>query len=69
MEDGQGGATPYIPIGVGVKQGDPTSPLLFNLALDPLIKTLNELGKGYHLSGRMLVTLAFANDLALISDS
>ena len=69
VEDGKGGATPDIPIGVGVKQGDPMSPLLFNLALDPLIKTLSEHGKGYHLSGRMLVTLAFADDLALVSDS
>ena len=69
VEDGQGGATPDIPIGVGVKQGAPMSPLLFNLALDPLIKTLSEHGKGYHLSGRMLVTLAFADDLALVSDS
>uniref|UniRef100_A0AAR2L5M9 Reverse transcriptase domain-containing protein n=1 Tax=Pygocentrus nattereri TaxID=42514 RepID=A0AAR2L5M9_PYGNA len=69
VEDGRGGATPEIPIRVGVKQGDPMSPLLFNLALDPLIRTLNELGKGYHLSGRMLVTLAFADDLALVSDT
>ncbi|KAL6470527.1 hypothetical protein MHYP_G00216540 [Metynnis hypsauchen] len=68
VEDGRGGATPEIPIQVSVKQGDPMSPLLFNLALDPLIRTLCELGKGYHLSGRMLVTLAFADDLALVSD-
>ncbi|KAL7831582.1 hypothetical protein AOLI_G00291300 [Acnodon oligacanthus] len=65
VEDGRGGTTPEIPIQVGVKQGDPMFPLLFNLALDPLIQTLNELGKGYHLSGRMLVTLVFADDLAL----
>ncbi|KAL7831586.1 hypothetical protein AOLI_G00291340 [Acnodon oligacanthus] len=69
VEDGRGGTTPEIPIQVGVKQGDPMFPLLFNLALDPLIQTLNELGKGYHLSGRMLVTLVFADDLALVSDS
>ncbi|KAL7827693.1 hypothetical protein AOLI_G00308450 [Acnodon oligacanthus] len=69
VENGRGSATPDISIQVGVKQGDPMSPLLFNLALDPLIRTLNELGKGYHLLGRMLVTLAFADDLALISET
>ncbi|KAL7825546.1 hypothetical protein SRHO_G00341280 [Serrasalmus rhombeus] len=69
VENGKGGATPDIPMQVGVKQGDPMSPLLFNLALDPLIRTLNELGKGYCLSGRMLATLAFADDLALVSDT
>ncbi|KAL7825010.1 hypothetical protein SRHO_G00342220 [Serrasalmus rhombeus] len=69
VEDGKGGATPDIPMQVGVKQGDPMSPLLFNLALDLLIRTLNELGKGYRLSGRMLATLAFADDLALVSDT
>ena len=39
VEDGWEGATPDIPIQVGVKQGNPMSPLLFNLALDPLIQS------------------------------
>ena len=55
---------------VGVKQGDPMSPLLFNLALDPLIQSLNSLGDRYtRLSGRSVTTLAFADDLVIVSGS
>ncbi|CAM2107381.1 unnamed protein product [Caretta caretta] len=39
--------TSLIAIEVGVKQGDLMSPLLFNLALDPLISTLETAGKGF----------------------
>ena len=40
-------SSPLIDMKVGVKQGDPMSPLLFNLALDPLILTLESRGEGY----------------------
>ena len=53
----------------GVRQGDPLSPLLFNLAIDPLLNTLEAVGKGFSAAGVKLTTLAFADDLVLLSDS
>ncbi|KAK9535947.1 hypothetical protein VZT92_005780 [Zoarces viviparus] len=54
---------------VGVKQGDPMSPLLFNLAMDPLIQALESDGQGLQVRGKTLTAVAFADDLALLSDS
>ncbi|NWV39233.1 PO21 protein, partial [Grantiella picta] len=53
----------------GVKQGDPMSPLLFNLALDPLLCRLEKKGKGFHQGDHMITAMAFADDLVLLSDS
>lgn len=62
--------TPDIQVRVGVKQGDPLSPLLFNLAMDPLIHGLERFGKGYILGdGLSVVCLAFADDLVVIGGS
>ncbi|CAM2095303.1 unnamed protein product [Caretta caretta] len=61
--------TPPIAIDVGVKQGDPMSPLLFNLALDPLISTLEKTGKGFPVDAQRVTALAFADDLVMLSDS
>lgn len=65
----KGGITPDIKVRVGVKQGDPMSPLLFYLALDPLIQGLERSGKGYKVAGQSIMTLAFADDLVLIGGS
>ncbi|NWV86694.1 PO21 protein, partial [Dasyornis broadbenti] len=61
--------TDNIQIRVGVKQGDPMSPLLFNLAMDPLLCKLEECGKGYHRGPNSVTAMAFADDLVLLSDS
>ncbi|NXB12993.1 PO21 protein, partial [Cnemophilus loriae] len=61
--------TDHIQIRVGVKQGDPLSPLLFNLAMDPLLCELEESGKGYHRGPSSVTAMAFADDLVLLSDS
>uniref|UniRef100_A0A803VHT8 Reverse transcriptase domain-containing protein n=1 Tax=Ficedula albicollis TaxID=59894 RepID=A0A803VHT8_FICAL len=61
--------TDEIHFRVGVKQGDPMSPLLFNLAMDPLLCKLEESGKGYHRGRNSITAMAFADDLVLLSDS
>lgn len=51
----------------GVKQGDPLSPLLFNLVIEPILEKL-ELMPGYPLPGDSNIScLAFADDLFLFA--
>ncbi|NXX37533.1 PO21 protein, partial [Nicator chloris] len=61
--------TDPIYIRSGVKQGDPMSPLLFNLALDPLLCKLETEGQGFQQGGLKITAMAFADDLVLLSDS
>ncbi|GIY31138.1 retrovirus-related Pol polyprotein from type-2 retrotransposable element R2DM [Caerostris darwini] len=56
------GTSPAIPIRSGVKQGCPLSGLLFNIALDPVIRSLQG-------ASEIHKVLAFADDLCLIATS
>ena len=51
----------------GVKQGDPLSPLLFNLVLDPLVRALQQ--EGFPLRGQKIGALFFADDLIVLAGS
>lgn len=62
------GPTPCITIRAGVKQGCPLSPIVFNLALEPLIRAISHLNKGLHVHGRPIDVLAYADDLAIVTD-
>ncbi|KRY27711.1 Retrovirus-related Pol polyprotein from type-2 retrotransposable element R2DM [Trichinella spiralis] len=67
---GDGGAlSNRIEINQGVRQGDPISPLLFNSVMDELIERLEQSGVGFKLKGVEVITLAFADDVTLISRS
>jgi hypothetical protein len=57
----------FIPLVRGVKQGDPLSPLLFNMVMDPLIRDLQR--KGFRLGGHEIGALAFADDIVVMADS
>uniref|UniRef100_A0AAV2JTI1 Reverse transcriptase domain-containing protein n=1 Tax=Knipowitschia caucasica TaxID=637954 RepID=A0AAV2JTI1_KNICA len=64
------GPTKEIPIKLGVKQGDPLSPLLFNLALDPLLYALDDGRAGFEFGeDAAIAEMAFADDLVLVSGS
>jgi hypothetical protein len=58
-----------IPIKRGVKQGDPLSPLLFNIAIDPVLRSLDEFQGGLPLGNSAMKILAFADDIILRASS
>ncbi|KRX23862.1 Retrovirus-related Pol polyprotein from type-2 retrotransposable element R2DM, partial [Trichinella nelsoni] len=58
-----------IEINQGVRQGDPISHLPFNSVMDELIERLEQSGVGYKIGSTEVVTLAFADDVTLLSSS
>ena len=65
----QQGLTPEISIRAGVKQGCPLSPIVFNLAMEPIIRAVTQLRSGYSLYGESMDVLAYADDLTFVSDN
>ena len=64
------GFTGEIPVNVGIKQGCPLSPLLFNIALESLLPILSESAEGYVMSsGVAIKQLAYADDICVTSSS
>jgi hypothetical protein len=63
------GKSALTPITRGVKQGDPLSPILFNLVLDEIIEGANGATEGVRMSGHKISILAFADDLVLVAQT
>ena len=61
--------TAPITIQSGVRQGCPLSPNMFNLTLEILLREIQRTGEGHILGDRQHITLAYADDLAVIADS
>ncbi|CAM4612820.1 unnamed protein product [Caretta caretta] len=62
------GETAEIPIRSGVKQGCPLSPIIFNLAMEPLLQAISKGADGFNLHGERVSVLAYADDLVLTAD-
>jgi hypothetical protein len=65
------GHTSPVGIGRGTLQGDPLSPLLFDLMVEPLIRWLNASEKGYLITscGLKLASKWYADDGTLVTNS
>lgn len=51
----------------GVKQGDPLSPLLFNLAIEPILDSIQKQIGGLQIEGHNVAAVAFADDIVLLA--
>ncbi|NXE55851.1 PO21 protein, partial [Casuarius casuarius] len=58
-----------IKILTGVKEGDSMSLMLFSLPIDSLLYSLEKIRNCFKHSSKRVTSLAFADDLVLISDS
>lgn len=62
------GSSTYLNIKRGVLQGDPLSPLIFNIVMDRAIAKLSE-NIGYTYNGVIVNCIAYADDIILIAET
>lgn len=63
------GLSDPIPIRAGVKQGCPLSPIIFNIGMEPLIRSVTAMRHGYRLGPERVSLLAFADDVMLLAEN
>ena len=67
----ESGPSPPVQVSSGVKQGCPLSPLIFNIAINSIIREIASLAlsHGYPIHNQHHSILAYADDLVLLSDN
>ncbi|CAM1299311.1 Uncharacterised protein r2_g919 [Pycnogonum litorale] len=67
------GPTEPVVMTSGVRQGDPLSPILFNICLEPLLRSVSryaeDKGFGYSVHGELVSVLALADDICILGAS
>ncbi|XP_070166141.1 uncharacterized protein [Polyergus mexicanus] len=63
------GFTDPIPVRSGVRQGCPLSPIVFDLAIDSVLRAITDVDAGFDLLGSRFSVLAYADDIALVADT
>ena len=63
------GLTDSVPIDSGVRQGCPLSPIVFNLTLEVVLRMIQRTGEGVTMEQNRVCQLAYADDIALLTDS
>jgi hypothetical protein len=58
-----------VPIRNGVRQGDPLSPLLFNMVIDEALRAVEALGTGLQIDGVTIYGTGFADDIAFVAST
>lgn len=64
----QAGSTEFFHPTTGLEQGDPSSPILWNIFYEPLLQKLHALN-GYQMGSENISYLAYADDLTLIASN
>ena len=62
------GTTKFFQPKRGIEQGDPISPIIWNIFYDKILKKLNNMN-GYNLEGINITYMAYADDLLLMSEN
>lgn len=68
LQGSSAGEMSAVEIGRGVRQGDPLSPLLFNLVVDRALGILSE-DVGYRMGARLVNALGYADDIVLLAST
>ncbi|XP_057671223.1 uncharacterized protein LOC130902950 [Diorhabda carinulata] len=63
------GLTRELKVSSGIRQGDSLSPCLFNVIMDQIIESVNEVNAGFEMNNRHLRIHCYADDAILIAEN
>ncbi|GJQ68993.1 hypothetical protein Trydic_g6171 [Trypoxylus dichotomus] len=63
------GFTEQVPVPTRIRQGNSISPVLFNLIMDKIINSVEEVAGGYRMGQQSIKMLCYADDAILMADN